>query len=103
MSQVAQSHVGSPDTEGPVITPVVRSLVAGAGLLMGSVLMQRALDPKKAKLPDREPEQFCLAPQVSEKLGYRSVCVRTAEGGPNGSVPQRQLPRLVLDKIDGNM
>ena len=96
--------MGSPDTEGPVITPAVRSVVAGAGLLMGSVLMQRALDrPKKAKLPDREPEQFCLAPQVSEKLGYRSVCVRTAEGGPNGSVPKRQLPRLVLDKIDGNM
>ena len=96
--------MGSPDIEDPMITPAVRSLVAGAGLLVGSVLMQRALDrPKKVKLPDRDPEQFCLAPQISEKIGYRSVCVRTAEGGPHGSKPERQLPRLVLEKLDGKM
>ena len=95
-----------------------QAVAAGALFVAGSVAWQYALDRRSGVVSTstteidvetksatevalREPEQVCLAQPVSESIGYKSACVRWAEGGmPTTEPAKRHLPRLVLEKLE---
>lgn len=126
VSQVAQGQAEATETTASQRRAKVASQAVAAGALFvaGSAVMQYALDrrsdEKKVSTSAvtvsigfggdatiatdegvRGPEQVCLAKPLSENMGFKTACVRWAEGGELiTEPPKRHLPRLVLEKLE---